>query len=79
MKLDNSSFLGRTLRRFGRVGIALFSVVAFVAGGALVYFTTALTMGVWFPKLTLLAAFGAIGGWFASRRATRAGTGSADA
>lgn len=59
MKLDNSSFLGRTLRRFGRVGIALFSVVAFVAGGALVYFTTALTMGVWFPKLTLLAAFGA--------------------
>lgn len=58
MKLDNATFLGRMLRRFGRFGIAMLSVIAFAIGGGAVYLITALTMGVWFPKLTLLAAFG---------------------
>ena len=58
MNLDNTTFLGRTLRRFGRFGIAMLSLIAFFAGGGIVYLITALTMGVWFPKLTLLAAFG---------------------
>ena len=30
----------------------------FFVGGGIVYLFTALTMGVWFPKLCLLAAFG---------------------
>ena len=47
------------MRRFGRFAIAIVSLIAFFAGGAIVYLATALTMGVWFPKLTLLAAFGA--------------------
>ena len=59
MNLDNTTFLGRTLRRFGRFGIAMISLAAFFTAGVIVYLITALTMGVWFPKLTLLAAFGA--------------------
>ena len=58
MKLDNASFVGRMLRRFGRFGIAILSLIAFFAGGGIVYLITALTLGVWFPKLTLFAAFG---------------------
>src|SRR5438552_1755096 len=58
VKLDNASFVGRMLRRFGRFGIAILSLVAFFVGGGIVYLFTALTMGVWFPKLCLLAAFG---------------------
>ena len=58
MNLDNTSFLGRTLRRFGRFAIAMISLAAFFLGGGIVYLITALSMGVWFPKLTLLAAFG---------------------
>ena len=59
MNLDNTTFLGRTLRRFGRFGIAMISLAAFFAAGVTVYLITAMTMGVWFPKITLLAAFGA--------------------
>ena len=59
MNLDNTTFLGRTLRHFGRFGIAMISLAAFFIAGVIVYLITALTMGVWFPKLTLLAAFGA--------------------
>jgi hypothetical protein len=58
VKLDNTTFLGRMLRRGGRFGIAILSLIAFALGGGIVYLITALTMGVWFPKLTLLAAFG---------------------
>ena len=58
MHLDNASFLGRTLRRFGRFGIAVLSLAAFGIGGGIAYLVTALTLGVWFPKLCLLAAFG---------------------
>ena len=65
MPLDNASFLGRTLRRFGRFAIAMISLIAFFAGGGIVYLITALTLGVWFPKLTLLAAFGAAIGVYA--------------
>lgn len=59
MNLDNTTFLGRTLRRFGRFGVAMLSLIAFFAGGASAYLATSLTMGVWFPKLVLIAAFGA--------------------
>ncbi|HUJ14210.1 MAG TPA: hypothetical protein VL284_10525 [Thermoanaerobaculia bacterium] len=65
MKFDNASFLGRTLRRFGRFAIAIVSLVAFFTAGGIVYTITAVTMGVWFPKLTLLAAFGAAIGIYA--------------
>ncbi len=58
MKLDNASFLGRTLRHFGRFAIAIASLIAFFVGGGIVYLVTALALGVWFPKLCLLAAFG---------------------
>ena len=58
VKLDNASFVGRMLRRFGRFGIAILSLIAFFAGGGILYLFTALMMGVWFPKLCLLAAFG---------------------
>ena len=59
MNLDNTTFLGRTLRRFGRFGVAMLSLIAFFAGGTTAYLATSLTMGVWFPKFVLLAAFGA--------------------
>jgi len=58
VKLDNASFLGRMLRRSGRFAIAIFALIAFFIGGGIVYLATALTIGVWFPKLCLLAAFG---------------------
>ncbi len=47
------------MRRFGRFGIAILSLVAFFAAAAIVYFATALTLGVLFPKLTILAGFAA--------------------
>ncbi|HEY8131699.1 MAG TPA: hypothetical protein VII12_07380 [Thermoanaerobaculia bacterium] len=56
MKLDNASFLGRMLRRSGRFAIALLAMIAFFLGGGFVYLATAITMGVWFPKLCLLVA-----------------------
>jgi hypothetical protein len=59
VNLDNTSFLGRMLRRSGRFGITMLSLAAFFVGGGIVYLITALTMGVWFPKVTVLAAFGA--------------------
>jgi len=59
VKLDNASFLGRVLRRSGRFGIAMLSLIAFFAAFGIVYTVTAVTMGIWFPKLCLLAAFGA--------------------
>jgi hypothetical protein len=53
MKLDNASFAGRMLRRFGRFAIAMISMTAFLAvGGSVYYFVGS-------PKLTAYAAFGA--------------------
>ena len=57
--LDNTTLLGRMLRRFGRFVIAVLSLMAFAVAGGITYLITAMTMGVWFPKLTLIAAFGA--------------------
>jgi hypothetical protein len=58
MKLDRSSLFGRLLRRTGKFGIGLLMLVAFVAVGVLLFSITAYTAGVWFPKMTILAAFG---------------------
>lgn len=64
MNLDNGSFLGRNLRRLGKFGIA---VLALSAGGltfGILYLATALTLGVWFPKLCAIAGLGAAAGVF---------------
>lgn len=62
MRLDHATFIGRFLSRFGRLGIALMAVTAFLVVGGGVYLTTVLIADVWFPKLTLIAAFAAGGG-----------------
>ena len=47
------------LRRSGRFGIAMLSLAAFFIAGGTVYAISALALGLWSPKLTLAAAFGA--------------------
>lgn len=59
MSLNNASFLGRLLRRTGRFGIALISLLAFFIAGGAAYLITSTLLGVWFPKLCLIAAFAA--------------------
>lgn len=62
MKLTNASFLGRMLRRTGRFGIALLSLAAFfIAAGAL-YIIPAMTIGYWFPRVTLVGGLAAAAG-----------------
>src|SRR5438105_1685682 len=58
MALSNASLLVRIIRRLGRFGIALLSLAAFGIAFGVVYLATALTMGIWFPKLCGLAGLG---------------------
>src|SRR5260221_2335029 len=64
MPLNNASFFARLLRRTGRLGIALISLLAFFIAGGAAYLITVMLAGVWFPKLCLIAAFAAaVGGY----------------
>jgi len=65
MKLDNSTFLGRNLRRMGKFGIAVISMSAgFLASGG-IFLLTVLTQGGWSPWLCAVAGLGAAAGVYA--------------
>ena len=53
------------LRRTGRFAIGAVALTAFLLVGGIVYLIPAITMGVWFPKLTFFAAIGAAMGVYA--------------
>lgn len=65
MRLDNTTFLGRMLRRTGKFGIALLMMVAFLIAALLSYAIPAYLAGRWYPKLTVFSAFGAAYGIYA--------------
>ncbi|HVR38543.1 MAG TPA: hypothetical protein VMU84_05555 [Thermoanaerobaculia bacterium] len=62
LKLDKTTILGRMFLRYGRFAIALVSIASMLVAGVAIYLFTALTMGVWFPRITLFGGMAVAGG-----------------